>query len=91
MSVDRGCQRAQVPGQTFLILTADPTDLFTVRRILAFDLAAVIFTISGRYGAGDHNEVARMLGARRGFRKPARMEESMEAVQATLRGMWSGA
>lgn len=45
----------------------------TVKEILAIDPEAVIFTMSGRDGAGDHNEAARMLGARMGCSKRLRM------------------
>ncbi len=38
------------------------------REILAIDSAAVVFTMSG--ADEDYQEVARMVGAKRGFRKP---------------------
>ena len=45
----------------------------TVKEIPAMDPAAVIFTMSA---AGDDcQEVARMLGARREFEKPVKVEE----------------
>jgi len=53
----------------------------TVREILAIDRMTVIFTMTGKDGAEDHNEVARMLGARRGFRKPIRIDELLAAIR----------
>ena len=57
----------------------------TVREILAIDPAAVIFTMSGKDGAEDHNEVARMMGARRGFRKPVPRAGLIAAVAEIAR------
>ncbi len=56
----------------------------TVREILAIDPAAVIFTMTGKDGAEDHNEVARMLGARRGFRKPVQIKEILEVIRKVV-------
>ena len=56
----------------------------TVKEILAIDPAAVIFTMSGKGGAGDHNEVARMLGARQGFEKPVSIKELVRAIKSQL-------
>jgi len=49
----------------------------TVREILAIDPEAVIFTMSG--ADEDYQEVARMVGARRGFRKPINTAGLLEA------------
>jgi len=50
------------------------------KEILAHDPAAVIFTMTGKDGAEDLNEVARMIGARRGFRKPVGMYDLLAAI-----------
>jgi DNA-binding response OmpR family regulator len=70
------------------IVMPEKDGIETVKEILAFDPAAVIFTMSGKDGAEDHNEVARMLGARRGFEKPVRIERLMDAIRgiAPLKG-----
>ena len=52
----------------------------TLREILAIEPGAVIFTMSGKDGAEDHNEVARSLGAGRGFRKPVGIGPLLAAV-----------
>jgi DNA-binding response OmpR family regulator len=54
----------------------------TVREILAIYSAAIVFTMSG--ADDDYQEVARTLGARRGFRKPVRIEELMGAISNRL-------
>jgi len=51
-------------------------------RDVAFDPDAVVFTMSGR--SEDYQEVARVVGARRGFGKPVRLEELLEAVEEAL-------
>ena len=66
------------------IVMPEKDGLETVKEILAIDPAAVIFTMSGRDGAGDHNEVARMLGARRGLRKVVEVEEILQAVRQAI-------
>ena|ERR1041384_7434802 len=54
----------------------------TVMEILAFDPAAVIFTMSG---AGEnYQEMAIMLGARRGFDKPVQIDGLLGAIRLTL-------
>ena len=63
------------------IVMPEKDGIETVREILAIDPAAVIFTMTGKDGAEDHNEVARMIGARRGFRKPVRIDEILEAAE----------
>lgn len=63
------------------IVMPEKDGIETVKEILAIDPAAVIFTMSGKDGAEDHNEVARMLGAKRGFGKPVRMEELLDAIK----------
>ena len=62
------------------IVMPEKDGLETVKEILAIDPAAVIFTMSGKDGAADHNEVARLLGAKRGFEKPVRMEKLLEVI-----------
>jgi len=56
----------------------------TVKEMLAIDPAAVIFTMTGKDGAEDHNEVARMLGARRAFRKPVKIREILEVIRKVV-------
>ena len=68
------------------IVMPEKDGIETVREILAIDPAAVIFTMSGKDGAEDQNEVARMLGARRGFRKPVAIDELLQAVTAEREG-----
>src|SRR5437867_558431 len=66
------------------IVMPEKDGIETVKEILAIDPAAVIFTMSG--ASDDYQEVARMLGARRGFEKPVVLEDMLEAVrQATRR------
>ena len=62
------------------IVMPEKDGIETVKEMLAIDPAAVIFTMTGKDGAEDHNEVARMLGARRGFRKPVRVGDFLSAV-----------
>jgi len=67
------------------IVMPEKDGIETVREILAIDPAAVIFTMSG--AEDDYQEVARMLGAKRGFRKPVVLEALLEAVRSdTLLG-----
>ena len=66
------------------IVMPEKDGIETVREILAIDPAAVIFTMSGKDGAEDHNEVARMLGARRGFRKPVSVESLLAAIREAV-------
>ena len=66
------------------IVMPEKDGIETVREILATDPAAVIFAMSGKDGAEDHNEVARMLGARRGFRKPVRVEDLLGVIDGSL-------
>jgi len=54
----------------------------TVREILAFDPAAVIFTMSGQ--DADYQETAQMLGAKRGFEKPLEMEHLLEVIRTSV-------
>ena len=54
----------------------------TVREILAIDPAAVVFTMSGV--DEDYQEVARMLGAKRGFRKPVKPQEMLGAIHRVV-------
>jgi len=49
---------------------------------VAFDPEAVVFTMSGR--SEDYHEVARMVGAKRGFGKPMVMAELLRAVEEAL-------
>lgn len=55
----------------------------TIKEILAFDPEAVVFTMSGR--DGDYLEVARIVGAKRGFGKPVVILDLLEAVKHALR------
>jgi two-component system, chemotaxis family, chemotaxis protein CheY len=64
------------------IVMPEKDGIETVKEILAIDPAAIIFTMSGKDGAEDHNEVARMLGARRGFQKPVAMAQLLDAVSS---------
>jgi len=63
------------------IVMPEKDGIETVREILTIDPAAVIFTMTGKDGAEDHNEVARMMGARMGFRKPVSIEELLAAIR----------
>jgi CheY-like chemotaxis protein len=65
------------------IVMPEKDGIETVREILAIDPAAVIFTMSG--ADEDYQEVTRMLGARRGFRKPIVLKELIAAVDVELR------
>ncbi|MGH9869715.1 MAG: response regulator [Candidatus Polarisedimenticolia bacterium] len=65
------------------IVMPEKDGIETVREILAIDRAAVIFTMSG--ADEDYQEVARMLGAKRGFRKPVRLGELCEAIRQVAR------
>jgi CheY-like chemotaxis protein len=65
------------------IVMPEKDGIETVRDILAIDPAAVIFTMSG--ADDDYQEVARVLGTRRGFRKPIVMKELIAAVDVELR------
>ena len=67
------------------IVMPEKDGIETVREILAIDPAAVIFTMTGKDGAEDHNEVARMLGAKRGFRKPLSVQSILSAIRAASR------
>jgi len=66
------------------IVMPEKDGIETVREILAIDPAAVIFTMTGKDGAEDHNEVARMLGARRGFRKPVNLQDLTITIRSHL-------
>jgi len=67
------------------IVMPEKDGIETVREILAIDTDAVIFTMTGKDGAEDHNEVASMLGARRGFRKPIRIDDLLAGIRLHLR------
>jgi two-component system, chemotaxis family, chemotaxis protein CheY len=64
------------------IVMPEKDGIETVKEILAIDPAAVIFTMSG--ADDDYQEVARMLGARRGFRKPVRIADMLAAVREVV-------
>jgi two-component system, chemotaxis family, chemotaxis protein CheY len=71
--------REHRPAVTIVdIVMPEKDGIETVREILAIDPAAVVFTMSG--ADEDYQEVARMVGAKRGFRKPIRMPEFIAAV-----------
>ena len=61
------------------IVMPEKDGLETVREILAIDPAAVIFTMSGR--DQDYQYVAGMLGAKRAFRKPVKVDELLRALR----------
>lgn len=56
----------------------------TLRELLAMDRTAVVFTFSGRLGGADYGAAASILGARRGFSKPFRVAELVEAIRQEL-------
>ena len=58
--------------------------LETVKEIMAIDQSAVVFTFSGQEGAGDRNEVARLLGAKRGFEKPFKIDDLLGAIREDI-------
>jgi DNA-binding response OmpR family regulator len=75
--------REHRPAVTIVdIVMPEKEGIETVREILAIDPAAVVFTMSG--ADDDYQEVARMLGARRGFRKPVRITDMLAAVREVL-------
>jgi DNA-binding response OmpR family regulator len=75
--------REHRPAVTMVdIVMPEKDGIETVREILAIDPAAVVFTMSG--ADDDYQEVARMLGARRGFRKPVRISDMLAAVREVL-------
>ena len=45
---------------------------------------AVVFTVSGGELGTDNNEAAELLGAKRSFLKPFRIEELLEAVRKEM-------
>ncbi len=67
------------------IVMPEKDGLETVKEILAIDFAAVIFTMSGKDADGDYQEAARVLGAKRGFRKPIRVDELLAGIRLHLR------
>jgi CheY-like chemotaxis protein len=75
--------REHRPAVTIVdIIMPEMDGIETVREILAIDPGAIVFTMSG--ADDDYQEVARMLGARRGFRKPVILEELMRALGAVV-------
>ena len=66
------------------IVMPEKDGIETVREILAIDPAAVVFTMSG--ADEDYQEVARMVGARRGFRKPVVIQEVVACIQQWVEG-----
>jgi two-component system, chemotaxis family, chemotaxis protein CheY len=75
--------REHRPAVTIVdIVMPEKDGIETVREILAIDPAAIVFTMSG--ADDDYQEVARMLGARRGFRKPVRIADMLTAVSEVL-------
>jgi two-component system, OmpR family, response regulator len=75
--------REHRPAVTILDIVMPEMDgIETVREILAIDPAAVVFTMSG--ADDNYQEVARMLGAKRGFRKPVRIADMLAAVREVL-------
>lgn len=55
-----------------------------VRAILAIDPAAMVFSMSGKDADDDPQRSALWLGARRGFRKPLRPSELLNAVNESI-------
>jgi two-component system, chemotaxis family, chemotaxis protein CheY len=71
--------REHRPAVTIVdIVMPEKDGIETVREILAIDPAALVFTMSG--ADEDYQEVARMLGAKRGFRKPVELRSLVEAM-----------
>ena len=60
------------------IVMPEKDGIETVKEILAIDPDAVIFTMSG--AGDDYQEVARMLGAKRGFEKPVNLAALLAAI-----------
>jgi CheY-like chemotaxis protein len=76
--------REHQPAVTIVdILVPKRDGIETVREILAINPAAVVFSMSG--ADDDYQEVAGMLGAKRGFRKPIVLKELIAAVDVELR------
>ena len=72
--------REHRPAVTIVdIVMPEKDGIETVREILAIDPAAVIFTMSG--ADDNYQEVARLLGAKRGFRKPVEIAEVLRAIR----------
>ena len=67
------------------IVMPEKDGIETVKEILAIDATAVIFTMTGKDAGGDYQEAAKLLGAKRGFRKPIRMDELVAAIRLQLR------
>jgi len=56
----------------------------TLREILRRQPGARVITFSGRAGASDHNDAAAVLGAKRGFMKPFRIEDLLHEIHVQL-------
>ena len=63
------------------IVMPEKNGIETLKEILAILPTAVIFTMSGKAGAEENNEAARMLEAKRGFEKPVGMEDLIGAIR----------
>jgi DNA-binding response OmpR family regulator len=75
--------REHRPAVTIVdIIMPEKDGIETVREILAIDPAAVVFTMSGQDDT--FQEVARLLGARRGFRKSVGMEDVLGSIYYEL-------
>jgi DNA-binding response OmpR family regulator len=76
--------REHRPAVTIVDIVMPAKDgIETVREILAIHPAAVVFTMSG--ADDDYQEVARVLGARKGFRKPVEVAGILAKIRA-----WGG-
>ncbi|HET6371967.1 MAG TPA: response regulator [Candidatus Polarisedimenticolia bacterium] len=77
--------REHRPGLALVDMIMPEKDgIETVKEILEFDPDAVIFTFSGKDAGGDHQETARILGAKKGFQKPLRVEVLLAAIRESL-------
>jgi DNA-binding response OmpR family regulator len=66
------------------IIMPEQDGIETLREILRRRRDATVFTFSGRAGASDQNEAALLLGARRGFTKPFRVSDLLDAIRPHL-------
>lgn len=84
MDVSQNLIREHRPAVTIVDIVMPEIDgIETAGEILAIDPEAIIFTMSG--ADEDYQEVARMVGAKWGFRKPVRLDELITAVHEAVR------
>jgi len=87
--VTTGVVRDHRPAVVLLdIVMPEKDGIETVKEILTLDPDAVIFTMSGR--DEDYQEVARVLGARRGFMKPVSTKAVLAAIRDHMREQTGG-